>query len=324
VVAARQAVFDLLKAQIQLDLDLEKAQKQLDLDLLKAREQTPLDIDKAQQSHFNDLQKARHLHEQALEQAVHDAYVDVAKSTIDRALARADFVEKAAAAIATAYTAVVGLSFATGTDATPIPPQGIIPAIFLGFALVLAAVYLAYFSRSAAPERKVAMEPPAPAPDFETKQRNRLNEFVGWTSNAVLARIYFLHASVISLGFGVLFLPAAYIAWSGRFFIGLAVGGGVTVFLLPLLPALGVRASRGWGGISKETLVQSLKQLLKDAHSALSWRARFGIGVSFGLAALYPLRRLPTSVVQVLELILIAIAALILLLWAGETVLRRR
>lgn len=75
-------------------------------------------------------------------QDLNSAYLDVAKEQIGRSQARATFVAQAAAAIGTVYTAILGLAFGFihGSE-RPVPATGIIPAIFIGLALVLAGAY---------------------------------------------------------------------------------------------------------------------------------------------------------------------------------------
>lgn len=70
------------------------------------------------------------------------SYLDVAKEQIGRSQARATFVAQAAGAIGTVYTAILGhaFGFIHGSE-RPVPATGIIPAIFIGLALVLAGAY---------------------------------------------------------------------------------------------------------------------------------------------------------------------------------------
>lgn len=84
----------------------------------------------------------------------------------------------------------------------PLPDAGIAPTFFLGLAFFLAAAYVAFLTK---PER-VKGEPSEGT--LRGDQYRRRNGFILWTRSAVLRRCYLLQASVVSLGFGILFLPA--------------------------------------------------------------------------------------------------------------------
>lgn len=247
VKAHRASEAERAKAEGQLELDLRKAREQLELDLRKAREQSQfdqakahaamlddvskakqqseIDIDKARKAFLNDLQKAVEVNDHAMALAVHNAYVEISKGTIDRTRARAEFVEKAAGGLGTAYTAILALtSFGANKS---LPPQGIIPTVFFGAAVVLAAVYLAFISKDEHKTSSGGQE--GGAHDWETKQLNRLNELTRWTSSIVRHRVSYLHAAVISLGLGVLFLPVAFLNWMGLIIGLIALVVGISV-----------------------------------------------------------------------------------------------
>jgi hypothetical protein len=109
-------------------------------------------------------------------------------------------VRTAAAAIATIYAAVLGLAFSANK---PLPPRGLVPAIFLGLAIVLATVYTAFPLRQK-PKRKYPVESPSPEAYTAT--------FIWWITDRVFHKAFALRAAVISLGFGVLFLPSAFLS----------------------------------------------------------------------------------------------------------------
>jgi len=157
--------------------------------------------------------------EEALYKAVHDARIELAKTAIERGRAGAEFVRNAAAGIVTLYTAILGVAFSVTKDAqaAPIDAVGIVPAIFLGVALVLATAYVALLGKQ--PD----MAPPQPHSIYRTMQERRLSAFTNWASSLALSRVIFLHASVIALGFGVLFLPVAFLDVSSSV-VGLATG----------------------------------------------------------------------------------------------------
>ena len=79
------------------------------------------------------------------------------------------------------------------------------------------------------------MAPPQPHSNYRTMQERRLSAFTNWASSLALSRVIFLHASVISSGFGVLFLPVAFLDVSSSL-VGLATG--VALALTVIHPVL--------------------------------------------------------------------------------------
>ena len=90
-----------------------------------------------------------------------------------------------------------------------LPIRGVVPAIFLGLAIVLSMVYVAYVTR---PEN-IDLDDQIPNSPPERMQ-TRPDNFLRMVTVVVDRRAYWLRASVIALGLGVLFLPAPFIAFS--------------------------------------------------------------------------------------------------------------
>lgn len=131
-------------------------------------------------------------------------------SGIDRTRSAAEAVRNAAAAIGTIYAAVLGLIFSTDQ---PLPARGLIPAVFLGLAIVGSSAYLAYIRPWKALER-LNFPPQVPAETIEElreAQELRTESFRRQTRKAINRRSYWLRVSVLALGFGVVFLPSAFI-----------------------------------------------------------------------------------------------------------------
>lgn len=143
-----------------------------------------------------------------LYKAEHAAYVDVAKDSVTRGRSAAEFSRNAAAAIGTLYAAAIGVAFATDSGATPLPIRGLIPAAFLGLALVFSTMYVAFLL----PGGRSDSSPPA-GNDLVSVQASRLDAFVQWTSEIATRNAWALHASVLFLGAGVAFLPAPFLSW---------------------------------------------------------------------------------------------------------------
>jgi hypothetical protein len=151
----------------------------------------------------------------SVETSVYSGIIDVAKSGIERTRGSADFVQKAAAAIGTIYGAILGVSFAVGEH--PLPWRALIPAIFLGLAILCSAVFLAWLPN------------PRELTDKKHDEDNQLgrkdegkklplsprdlwaNAFVQYVRDAALVKRRWLRAGVGFLAAGLLFLPAPYI-----------------------------------------------------------------------------------------------------------------
>jgi hypothetical protein len=135
--------------------------------------------------------------------AFSDGIMAVAKGGIDRARASAEFVQKGATAIFALYTGALTLAFSV-TD-NPLPARGILPSLFLGFAILLATAYLAFLTRGN------HVKDPADASGTPQAQLNRTRTFVEWTNTSVLNRAALLRCAVVALGIGVVALPAPFL-----------------------------------------------------------------------------------------------------------------
>ncbi len=132
------------------------------------------------------------------------AVLDIEKGAIERSRSAADLVQKAAAAIGGLYTGVLGVSFSVTNK--PLPPQGFIPAIFLGLAIALSTAYVAYVSKPS----DVSLNPLHTSPPM--RMQRHINNFFRIVSSAVQRRGYWIRASVLALGVGVITLPAPFLA----------------------------------------------------------------------------------------------------------------
>jgi len=128
-------------------------------------------------------------------------FYEVAKGSIGRARDGAQFIEKAAAGIAAAYGVALGVAFSVSDN--PMPFRGMVPVVFLGLALVLASFYLAYPGQ---PKPIVADVPANAGPS------KWFNVFADWMSSLTRYRGRFLRTALFALLFGVIFLPAPFVA----------------------------------------------------------------------------------------------------------------
>lgn len=210
------------------EAEVKKVLLQGQVDVYKLERQYELDAAKLEQQENIEKAKALWDNEYKLLQAVHNAYFEVAKGQLDRAASSAEFVQRAAAAIATIYSSVIGLSFIVNqTIKAPLPPTGIVPAFFLGLSIVLATAFRAYI---AGPN---SIQEPADIGLIPERQRARRNTFIEWARSSPLARRYFLQAAVVSLGVGVCLLPLPYLQ-GGNSWLWLIPVGMIVTFGLPV------------------------------------------------------------------------------------------
>lgn len=140
----------------------------------------------------------------SLYEKYHEALLAVAKDSIERSRSSADLLQKAAAAIATIYVGILGVSFSVADR--PMPSRGAVPAVFLGLAISLSTVYLAYLTRPAP-----VTEPPSPTSTREGAKL-RARTFISWITSGVENRGIWLRRAVVALGIGVALLPAPFVA----------------------------------------------------------------------------------------------------------------
>jgi hypothetical protein len=138
------------------------------------------------------------------------ALIEVAKGGIDRSRANAETVQKAAGAIGTIYTGILGVTFSV--TSRPLPTRGVLPAVFLGIAVALSTAYLAYMSRREdVTEHSLDAGRTGLAGQFE-----RVTFLLRWVRRTVRRRGWLLRSSVIGLALGVVLLPVAFISWGGQ------------------------------------------------------------------------------------------------------------
>ncbi|HEX8860432.1 MAG TPA: hypothetical protein VGC06_15350 [Actinomycetes bacterium] len=213
---------DLLKIRYQGEVDEAKAQ----LRDQAAAEGRNVDEDWELEKYNWEQEKAAMAAEYALQKSIHDARIEIAKGSIERAHKGAEFIRNAASAIATVYTGVAGLAFAS-KDGLKLPTRRVIPAIFLGLALVLSAAYVAWIRRG--PDSSA----PTPTSSLPEYQDRRINAFTTWVSRIALNRAYTMHAAVISLGAGVLFLPMPFIELPTWFVWGAPICVLILMLVIP-------------------------------------------------------------------------------------------
>lgn len=168
------------------------------------REKAELAAEAAEQQAMRDLAKASADADNANLLHFSETLASFAISSVDRARAGAEVVQKASAAIATLYTGLLAFVFAVGEN--PLPTRGVLAPIFLGLAVVLSTAYIAYLG-------PVSGETPGPAPTegLETAVMERLNASIRASSKTAVRRSWTLRASVLALGVGLSFVALPFI-----------------------------------------------------------------------------------------------------------------
>jgi hypothetical protein len=150
--------------------------------------------------------KSEQAHDFAVRLEVVKAYLEVTKGSVTRAQAAAQFVQTAAAAVGTVYTGLLGLLFKADAATIKLDPRALAPAVFLGGAVALATLYLAFLTRG---ERS---DPITLADDWEINQVARVNGFVAWVGELVGRRSGLLRCAALSLAVAVTLLPVPFVS----------------------------------------------------------------------------------------------------------------
>jgi hypothetical protein len=137
----------------------------------------------------------------------HQKIMEVAGGAIDRARDSAKFVQTAAAALMTAYAALLGLVFSA--SGRPLPLRGVYAAVFLGLAIALAVAYLAFIKRGQ------AVEAYQPDVSYATTELARTQSLIDWVNASVANRRNAMRAGVVAFALGVAFIPAAFVGATG-------------------------------------------------------------------------------------------------------------
>ena len=137
------------------------------------------------------------------QEAFYTSAYEVAKAAVERARSGAQFVQTAAAAVVTLYTGALAVAFSA--TSSPLPLRGLIPAVYLGLAVALAAFYLAFPSTTV---ERVSIPPAAGSTEEPAAW---FTSFTGWTQGIILRRRTALRTALFALLLGVIFLPTPFV-----------------------------------------------------------------------------------------------------------------
>jgi hypothetical protein len=187
------------------EVELAKLRYQAELDEVNARWRDEVTAEIEEDKRTADREDSWTAAEDKLREAVHAAYLEVAKGSLERSLSRANFVTAAAGAIATAYTGLLGLVY-SGSGARALPGHGVWPAVFLGLAFVLSAFYVAYQRPG---WRAGSFLPRGTGTQLEEE---RLALFVEWVGRRTNRNAWAIRTAVVSLGIGVALTPLVFLS----------------------------------------------------------------------------------------------------------------
>ena len=143
-----------------------------------------------------------------LREAVQAAYLDVAKATIDRMLRRAEHLGTSAAAIGTAYSAILGINFAAGGP--KLPPIALLPAALFAGSIFFVAINVGWITKSESVGRPLTWG------TSSVVQHKRLAEYISWVNSTATRRDWALRTAIVSLALGVFSSPVPFLDVSAR------------------------------------------------------------------------------------------------------------
>lgn len=194
-------------------LALKNARLDKALEVTNAREDKALELQNAREDKRSEVMEARvdtdRAAETALLKSIHDGYIGVIQGTLDRSVSRAQFLTATIGAVSTTYTALLGVNFAVA-NSKPAPSRALIPVLFLGLALALSALYVAFLRRTAATRQLL------PTSIGGTLAEERLKTFMDWTFSGVLARAWALRTAIVAFAVGIAVMPLPFVDISDK------------------------------------------------------------------------------------------------------------
>jgi hypothetical protein len=205
--AESDAALALRAAERAAKLEREKAISAANFASDSAERDLRIELDKAEQAADIALEKLDLELDADLLKAFHKTLTEATEAVLERSKQAAEYVQTIATAIAALYTGI--LAFAAVGASKTLPARGLIPVVFLGAAMALAAGYRGFLGR-----------PDPVNASFDQPSRRAVQlartAFLGdWMNRVVLARGAFLRGAVVSLGFGAAFLPIGIVESPG-------------------------------------------------------------------------------------------------------------
>lgn len=161
----------------------------------------------------NELFKAQLAHlaavqadEAAADGRLEEAYYGAIRARLDQSTSAAEVVQRAAAAIGALYGAGLGVVFSV-TD-NPLPARGVVPLVFLGCAIAMSTVYLAWGGGAKPP---AATAPPGEAPNALERGQRSIVLFAAVVTEFNQRRRRYLRGSILALALGLVLIPVPFV-----------------------------------------------------------------------------------------------------------------
>jgi len=129
---------------------------------------------------------------------------DLATVSLDRSKTAAQIVQTSSAAIGAVYSGVLAVSFSVESQRLPL--VGILAPLFLGTAVLLSTIYVAFIS-SAGKRSTATIQLDAGTPSA----RRQLQTYIAGVNNLVGRRLWALQSSVVALFVGLISVSVPYI-----------------------------------------------------------------------------------------------------------------
>jgi TRAP-type mannitol/chloroaromatic compound transport system permease large subunit len=144
-----------------------------------------------------------------LRAAIHAAYVEVAKTKLDRSMQATQFLVTAAGTIGTIYTGLLALVYSASESGRQLPVRAIAPGVFLALAFFLSVFRMAYV----ATQRSDRFHQLPLAQSWRDQQR-RLANFMAWIDRGSTQRAWAQRCAVVCVGAAVALLPLPFVSLS--------------------------------------------------------------------------------------------------------------
>jgi hypothetical protein len=167
-----------------------------------------LPLDEIERKAELDADAATLVRKGAYDQAYYQALLDLGKGSVDRSRSAAELVQKSAAAVGTLYVGILGVSFSVSNHRLPL--RGLVPAVFLGAAIILSTAYAAFIPKRPG---EVELGPVSTSP--AERLQDRLDNFYTLITATVERHATWLRGAVAALAVGVALLPAPFISLTG-------------------------------------------------------------------------------------------------------------
>lgn len=134
------------------------------------------------------------------------ARMELAREGVARSRAAAELVQKASVALATVYTALLGLAFSVAER--PLNTNALVPAIFIGLGIVCPVVYSGFVTATQTTSTWEPKQVRAP------RRWEQVNAFTDEVNRLVSTRSWWLRAGITATAVGLVLIPIPFLTTS--------------------------------------------------------------------------------------------------------------